>query len=153
MKKLSLLIVLFLTVNSFYAQNSAKEELEIFQSLFGMQKKQWVAQNLSLNSSEEADFWALYDEYESKRKEYGQQSFELLMKYVNQYGEINAINADEFMKKAISLRKKNEKLIDSYYKKIRKKTDPVVAMQFYQLESYISGVLRLKIMEEIYVKK
>jgi len=57
------------------------------------------------------------------------------------------------MKDAISLRKSSEKLIDSYYKKIKKKTDPVVAMQFYQIETYISNLIRSEILEELFVTK
>jgi hypothetical protein len=152
MKKISVIIIAFLFTLASYAQ-SQKEELDMLQSLFGMQKKEWVAQYIELNDTQKNDFWILYDEYETKRKEYGQKKFGLLMKYVNDYGEIKAANAESFMKDAISLRKNSEKLVDSYYKKIKKKTDPVVAMQFYQIENYISNLIRSELLEDLFVTK
>jgi hypothetical protein len=152
MKKISVLIIAFLFAGVTQAQTE-KEEVDMIQSLFGMQKKEWVAQYIEVNDTQKTDFWSLYNEYEIKRKELGQKKFNLLLNYVNDYGEIKAVDADRFMKDAISLRKSSEKLIDSYYKKIKKKTDPVVAMQFYQIETYISNLIRSEIMEELFVTK
>ncbi len=152
MKKISVLIIAFLFAGITQAQTE-KDEVAMIQSLFGMQKKEWVAKYIELNKNQETEFWSLYDEYENKRKEFGEKKFDLLLKYVDEYGEIKAENADIFMKDAISLRKKSEKLVDSYYKKIKKKTDPVVAMQFYQIETYISNLIRSEILEELFVTK
>jgi len=152
MKKISVLIIAFLFAGVTQAQTE-KEEVDMIQSLFGMQKKEWVAQYIEINDTQKTDFWSLYNEYEIKRKELGQKKFNLLLNYVNDYGEIKAVDADIFMKDAISLRKSSEKLIDSYYKKIKKKTDPVVAMQFYQIETYISNLIRSEILEELFVTK
>lgn len=75
------------------------------------------------------------------------------MNYVNDYGDVNPQDAEIFMSKALPLRKNTDKLIDSYYKKIKKKTDPVVALQFYQIEQYLSDLIRLELLEEIYITK
>ena len=48
---------------------------------------------------------------------------------------------------------KSDKLIDSYYKKVKTKTDPIVAMQFYQIENYLADVIRMELLEEIYTTK
>ena len=75
------------------------------------------------------------------------------MNYVNDYGDIQAQAAEIFMKKILPLRKDSDKLSDSYYKKIKKKTDPVVALQFYQIENYLADLIRLELLEEIYTTK
>ena len=152
MKKILLIIVTALFVTTGFSQTE-KEEVDMIQSLFGMQKKEWVSKYIELNSSQETEFWRLYDEYETKRKELGKKRFDLLLKYADDYGQIKAKDADIFMKNTISLRKKSEKLIDSYYKKIRKKTDAVVATQFYQIENYISNLIRSELLEELFVTK
>jgi hypothetical protein len=72
---------------------------------------------------------------------------------VDEYGKVSPANADTFMKEAIQLRNKNNSLLDSYYKKIKSRTDPVVAMQFYQIERYLSDLIRIEILEEIYTTK
>jgi len=38
-------------------------------------------------------------------------------------------------------------------KKIKKKTDAVVALQFYQIERYLLGIIQLELLEEIYATK
>ena len=98
-------------------------------------------------------FWLLYDEYEQKRQELGKERYRLLTTYVSEYGEVKAADADNFMKQAIPLRMKLDKLTDTYYKKVKSKTDPIVAMQFYQIENYLAEAIRMELLEEIYTTK
>ena len=153
MKKITLLIVTFLIVTIGYTQSSYQDEVQLIQSLYGMQKKELVSQFVELNDAQSTAFWALYDEYEVKRKELGKKKFELIFNYVNDYGQINAGDAAMFMKEVIPLRKKSDQLVDNYYNKIKNKTDPVVAVQFYQIENYLSDIVRLELLEELYITK
>jgi len=57
------------------------------------------------------------------------------------------------MKQVIPLRIKFDKLIDNYYKKIKTNLDPVVAMQFYQMENYLADSIKMELLEEIYTTK
>jgi hypothetical protein len=77
----------------------------------------------------------------------------LINKYVDDFGQVSATDADNFMREAIQLRIKSDNLRDSYFKKIKSRTDPVVAMQFYQIESYLSDLIRIEILEEIFTAK
>lgn len=153
MKKTTLFIVTFLFVTIGYAQSSYQDEVQLMQSLYGMQKKELVAQFVELNDSQSTEFWALYDEYEVKRKEIGKKKFELIFNYVNDYGQIKAEDANMFMKEAIPLRKKSDELVDHYYNKLKNKIDPVVAVQFYQIENYLSDIVRLELLGELYITK
>ena len=123
------------------------------QSLYGMEKRDIVAEFVELSDAQENEFWLLYDEYELKRQELGKERFTLLTRYVNEYGEVKPENADNFMKQVIPLRIKSDKLVDNYYKKIKSKTDPIVAMQFYQIENYLADAIKMELLEEIYTTK
>jgi len=123
------------------------------QSLYGMEKRDIVSEFIELNDSQEQEFWLLYDEYEEKRKDIGKERFRLLTSYVDDYGEVKPQDADNFMKQAIPLRIKSDKLVDNYYNKIKSRTDPIVAMQFYQIENYLADVIRMELLEEIYTTK
>lgn len=142
----ALLFFIGLSVN---AQNN-QDELQLMQSLYGMDKRDIVEEFVEVSEEQNADFWRLYDEYEIKRKELGKKRYELIQKYVNEYGEVNAADADNFMKMAIQLRIKMDNLRDSYYKKIKTRTSAVVGMQFYQIERYLSDLIRIELLEEIY---
>lgn len=145
----------FLIFSSAFFLNaqSNEDELQLMQSHYGMEKRDIVDEFLELGDTQTNEFWNLYDEYETKRKELGKKRFELVNKYVNEYGKVKPANADTFMKEAIQLRNKNNSLLDSYYKKIKSRTDPVVALQFYQIERYLSDLIRIEILEEIYTTK
>ncbi len=151
---LSSLLVIFLFAGgwSINAQSN-EDELQLMQSLYGMEKRDIVDEFVELSDAQSSEFWRLYDEYETKRKELGKRRFELVNKYVNEYGKVSPANADTFMTQAIQLRNKNNNLLDSYYKKLKSRTDPVVAMQFYQIERYLSDLIRIEILEEVYTTK
>lgn len=148
---LSLLFLCCLSVTGIAQDNP--DELQMMQSLYGMEKRAIVAESIELSDAEAGEFWALYDEYELKRQEIGKERFALLSNYVSDYGVLKPQDAEAFMKKAIPLRNKTNKLLDTYYKKVSAKTDPVVALQFYQIENYLTGAIRMEIMEEIYITK
>lgn len=130
-----------------------QDEVQLMQSLYGMEKRDIVAEFIELSDVQENVFWELYDEYEVKRKEIGKEKLRLLNAYVNDYGEVKPQDADKFMKQAIPLRIKSDKLMDTYYKKVKSNTDPIVAMQFYQIENYLSDAIRMELLEEIYTTK
>jgi len=152
MKPLLFLLVVFTFSIGMTGQGS-QDELQLMQSLYGMDKRDIVSEFIELNDSQEQEFWLLYDEYEEKRKDIGKERFRLLTSYVNDYGEVKPQDADNFMKQAIPLRIKSDKLVDNYYKKIKSRTDPIVAMQFYQIENYLAEVIRMELLEEIYTTK
>ncbi len=147
----TLLFIFFISFGIFAQSN--QDEIQLMQSLYGMEKRDIVAEFVELRETQESDFWALYDAYEIQRKELGKQRYALLLRYVNDYGEVKPQDADRFMNEAIPLRIKSDKLTDSYYKKIKAKTDPVVAMQFYQIENYLADAIRMELLEEIYINK
>jgi len=152
MKKL-LFIVLTLTYSITGFSQSFQDEVKLMQSIYGMDKKEIVAEFIELNSGQEEVFWKLYDEYEVKRKELGEKRFEIIWNYVNDYGEIKPEDAEMMMNESIPLRKRSDELVDTYYTKIKNKTDPVVAVQFYQIENYLSDLIRIKLLEEVFITK
>ena len=76
-----------------------------------------------------------------------------MQSFVDDYGQVKAEDADAFMKQAIPLRIKSDKLTDNYYKKVKSKTDPIVAMQFYQIENYLADAIKMELLEDIYTSK
>lgn len=142
----SALLMIFAFAETSKAQ-SAKEETDFIQSIFGMEKKAVVADFLQIENSN--PFWALYDEYETERKELGVKRWDALINYAENYDELTDDNYDEIIATMISLRKSNDKLADKYYKKIKKVSGAKVAAQFFQLEAYFLSQIRAAIMEEI----
>ena len=148
---LSFIIILFISFSNL--AQTTQDEVQLMQSLYGMEKRDIIGEFIELNESQENEFWKIYDEYELKRQEIGKERYRLLTSYVNDYGEVRPENADNFMKQVIPLRIKSDKLVDNYYKKIKSRTDPIVAMQFYQIENYLADAIKMELLEEIYTTK
>lgn len=146
--KFAFIIGLLLASSTLFAQSN-KEEIDLMQSVFGMQKKEMFSQFISLEGEKNDAFWALYDEYESKRKELGQNRIELIQKYAEQYNDLDDSSISKLISEAHSQKAKSDKLIYTYYNKIAKASGGKAGGQFYQIESYIANQIRVSIMESI----
>jgi len=148
MKKSILLFSLLMACFSVFSQSNL-EEIELYQSLFGMEKKVIVSSFISLEGEVSDAFWSQYDEYESARKANGQKRLELLSKYANSYLNLDDATTDALVSESMKITKEHTKLINKYYKSMKKVAGSKAAAQFFQLENYFHGVVRTSLMEEI----
>ncbi len=148
MKKV-VFIIAFVAFSSSVMAQSAQEEVDMLQSVFGMEKKAMVAEFIQLEGAQSDAFWTLYDEYEAKRKQLGQRRLALLEAYADTYDSMNDATAEAILKDMMSLQTATDKLISTYAKKIKKKVNVKSAAQFYQIEGYILSKIRATILENI----
>jgi hypothetical protein len=126
---------------------TAQEEVDMIQAAYGMDKKEMIAEFLML--SPDNPFWVTYDSYETERKELGKQRIALISNYASNYANLSDEEVDTYMKDVMSLKKSTDKLIDTYYKKVKKESGSKTAAQFYEIEYYILNELRLTILDNI----
>ena len=148
MKKIILLMAAMVLAVFTFAQ-SAKEEVDFVQAAFGMEKKAVVAAFVQPTEIQNDAFWRLYDEFEVARKENGKKRIELLGQYAMLYNSMTEEQAELWMKDVIKLSAATDKLIVTYYKKIKKATSPLVATQFYQIEEYILTAIRMEVLDGV----
>ena len=148
MKRVTLFLAALLTFVFVNAQSN-KEELDLMQAAFGMEKKAMVSEFVKVDPTQKDAFWKLYDEYETARKDLGKKRVDLLDKYAKEFDKLTNESMDIMMKETIDLQKKTDALLISYANKIKKVTNPIVAFQFYQVEGYILSGIRLSILEEL----
>ena len=147
MKNLFLLAFVFTTIFGF--SQSSMEEVDYYQSIFGMGKKQVVAELITLDPETKDAFWMLYDEYEVNRKELGKKRIALLETYAEKYNNMAPEELKKVMMESMSLNAEGEKLIKSYYKKIEKQVGGVAAAQFYHMEVYLMSEIRVAVFGNI----
>lgn len=148
MKKTLLTTLMAALISIAYSQSN-KEEVDLVQSVFGMEKKAMAAEFIKLEGAQKDAFWLAYDEYESKRKELGKKRIDLLNRYVSSYTSLDDASTDQIIKDVINLQGDTDKLVVTYYNKIKKGSGIKAAAQFYQFENYILSKIRAEIMEEI----
>lgn len=148
MKKLLLLSCFVLVITTAFSQSN-KEEIELYQSIFGMEKKDATSSFITLEGEKATAFWNLYDEYESARKINGQKRLKLLSKYAEQYLDLDDEKTDMLVSESIKINDEQNKLIKKYYKKIKKASGSKAAAQFIHLENYFQSMIRVTLLEEI----
>lgn len=148
MKK-TLLTTLMVASACFAFSQSNKEEVDLVQSVFGMEKKSMAAEFIKLEGAQKDAFWTAYDEYETKRKDLGKKRIDLLNRYASSYATLDDASTDQIIKDMMKLSDENDKLISSYYNKIKKGSGVKAAAQFFQFENYILSKIRSEIMENI----
>jgi len=148
MKK-TLLTTALLMFTCFGFAQSNKEEIDLVQAVFGKDKKAMVAEFIKLEGAQKDAFWLAYDEYETKRKDLGKKRIALLDKYATNYATLDDAGTDEIVNEMIKLQTETDKLIATYYTKIKKGSGVKAAAQFYQIEGYILSKIRTTIMENI----
>jgi hypothetical protein len=147
MKKILFIAALFISLTGFAQSN--KEDVDLIQSLYGKEKKTIVADFIKLEGVQKDAFWKLYDEYETQRKSLGQERVKLLERYASSYATLDDVSTDKLIKDMIALGGKTDKLIGTYYGKMKKEAGVKAAAQFVQLESYFLSVIRASIFENI----
>ena len=147
-KALFLTGVLFLAVAATFAQSN-KEEIELYQSVFGLEKKALVNEFVKLEGEAATAFWALYDEYETARKEGGQKRIALISKYSESYLDLDDETTDALVVESIKLKAAQAKLIKKYYNSIKKASGVKAAAQFYQLEGFFISIVNVALLEEM----
>lgn len=149
MKKILTIATIFIiTPGSIFAQSNI-EEVQYFQSIFGMEKKAIVAKFIKLDGPAKDAFWTIYDQYEVERKELGQKRLVLLNDYAQYYDKLDDEKVDEIINATIKQKGSSDKLVNKYYRQIRKASGAKAAGQFFQIENYFLSVIRLEILENI----
>ena len=140
--------VMVASISTVSAQ-SDKEEIELYQALFGMEKKAIVADFLKLDPVNDKMFWELYDQYETERKELGLRRIELIKQYVANYNSLTDEKIDGMVAQSIKFNGNLDKLIGQYYKKIKEASGSKVAGQFFQLENYFLSAIRTSLFSNL----
>lgn len=139
MKKLFFSILVGALSLGTHAQNA--NELEIFKSVFSIEKKAMLMDFLQLSDAEATAFWPIYEAYQKELNVLADRRIILISEYVNNYGAITAEEADAMMKESSEIIIKREKLRAKYYEKVKKATSSIRAAQFVQFERFVQNAI------------
>jgi len=148
MKKIILVAICAVFVVMTKAQTQT-EDLKYLQNMFGMEKKQVVAERMKISQADSDKFWKLYEEYELFRSEISDKRAENIQQYVKNYTNITPAKADELVKNTFVINDELNKLWQKTYKSMSKELTSVIAGQFIYLEMYFDALGRQKLAESI----
>jgi len=148
MKKALLLAftcILYFAVNA----QTLKDEIQIIQGLYGMEKQKAVEEAMNLSASEANVFWPLYEKYETERKKLGAERLTIIADYAANYVGLTGQKADELAQRIFKNDLAFDKLHRKYFNVIKKQVGALKAAQFMQIESYLQNSVRVAIANEL----
>ena len=140
--------LVFLTILSTAAQ-SIKNEVQILEGKYGIEKKQVIEQAMGLSVQEASDFWPIYEDYEDKRRVLGEERLFLIYDYVIAYPSLTGAKASEIVSRCFKNDEALAKLRKQYYKKVKKALSPLQASQFVQVEDHLENVVRIQMQNQL----
>ena len=146
----NLLSLAFILLVSLSASAQSQDDIEFFQSIWGMEKRAIVESYMdNLSTDEATTFWTEYEAYEVSRKELGQERVKILSEYAENYGSLNGETATDLIKRGAANNIAIQKLLKKTFKKMSKSMDAVKAAKFIQLENYFMIAIQMSIQESI----
>lgn len=146
-KNLLLAILCACTTVSFAQTSDAEAEALI--NLLGVQKREAVGQLVQVSGKDSVAFWKIYDDYQKVNKKTALQRIKLYEKTAIAYNNLTPAKADSLANQYFVNRSEQEKMLETYYKKVKTATNANVAFQFYQAELYLTTQIRAQIMMQI----
>jgi hypothetical protein len=156
------LILAFLTIGcllavSAWAQTtSAQPDEKNMQALVDMmrkdlrmQKQSVVDQAMGLEAAQKAQFWGVYDKYQTELNAIWDQRIANIKKYADNYLNMTDAVADELATKNIDLAQQTLSLRKKYYGLMKAALGARVATRFLQTEIMLGDVVELQIGSQI----
>jgi hypothetical protein len=148
MKKLILVAIIAVFAIASKAQSNT-EEINLMQSVYGMQKRDLIAKHMKLEAGQADLFWKMYDEYETARKEIGLKRVKNIELYAEKYEKLTNEDANALIKASMEVQKSFIALWEKTYKNMSKSISPVTAAQFIQAEMFFENMVRQELSMDI----
>ena len=149
MKKLLLVIIVLLSVNTVSYGGGLDVYIELLKSDMRTEKVAVITEALQLTSEESSAFWPIHREYELELSKIVDDRIELIKDYAQHYDNLTNEKAKELAKTVFELEKRRTKLKKKYFKKFEKAVSAVVAAKFIQIENQINLLVDLQIASEL----
>lgn len=144
-----LLTLLFLICSLGIQAQQYKEENDLIQNEWGLEKRELIKRYMDFKESEATAFWSIYDEYADKRKKLGNERLNLLRAYAGNFDNMSDDKAKRLTEDFFDNNMAIDKLQRKYFEKLSKAIAPMRAAQFIQFEKYLDTAIRYEIQTEL----
>jgi len=155
MKKVSILMLMAIALTALTGFNNTcsaqaeEDEVQLFQTMYGMEKRSLIEEAMELSDDQEKAFWPVYEQFEKERRTVGKDRIALIKEYMETYTNATDEQLDVIAKKALANESAFTKLESSYYDKMKKVTSSGVAFRWLQVERYLNTSIRAAIQDEL----
>lgn len=147
MKNVKFVLVVSLMVlglsKSFAQMN--KDEMQLVQSIWGMEKRAIITEYMKFTEAEITKFAPIYEEYAKAYQNLGAARLQIINEYATNFTSMTNEQADVLMQKYLKNNAEIDKLQLTYYNKIKKEISALRAAAWMQLEIYMQTMIRAEL--------
>ena len=122
-----------------HAQAELKERIAAAMVMIGDGAREVLEEELMLSDEQAAEFWPLYDQYASERREIGERYVRLVGAYLDRYqaGTLTDNDADIILNAFLSIEQDTLDLRKNYVDRFREILPGILVARFFQLENKV----------------
>jgi hypothetical protein len=135
------------------SDSTTDQDIQMLRSDLRGQKKQIVAQNLTLTPAEAEKFWPVYDQYSNEVSKLNDTRLALIKQYAASYDNMTDAQANSLIKQALDLDGSYVKLRQAWVPKFEKVISAKQTAAFFQIDRRLGLLMDLQLAANIPLAK
>jgi hypothetical protein len=125
------------------------QEIDLLRKDLRSRKKQVIAANMNLTSTEAEKFWPVYDEYTAETIKLNDKKYAFIKKYAQDYGHMTDQRAEEYVRGMVGLDQSAAELRLKFWPRFRQVVSARNTALFFQMDRRISFMIDLQLSSQI----
>jgi hypothetical protein len=117
------------------------------------EKRDVIAGTMGFTADEATKFWALYKDYEIKRRAIGDEQLALVKDYADHYEGMKDAKASDVLARYMSLEDKSLAAKRAFVRELQKVLSPRTVARYYQVENRLELLVNLELASQLPVIK
>lgn len=135
------------------SQSATDQDIQMLRSDLRGQKKQIVAENMTLTPAQAEKFWPVYDEYTQEVSKLNDTRLALIKQYAASYENMTDAQANSLIKQALNLDESYVKLRQTWVPKFEKVISAKQTAAFFQIDRRLGLLMDLQLASNIPLAK
>ena len=130
-------------------ERNTRAYIELLRTDIRKSKSQILGEVMRLDTDDSQKFWPIYKEFETELSKIGDQIVSVVRSYIENYGSMTDVMADELATKVLSIEQQRNGLKKKYYDRVKNSMGAVMAMRFLQVENQLERLVDLQLAAEL----
>jgi len=131
------------------AEKANEANVQLMRENIRAERKKIVAANLPLTADEATKFWPLYDRYIGETIKVNDARYALLKEYAQNYSNMTQAQADDYIKRSLSLDRDNAQLRLKYVPEFESVISHKKTAMFFQIDHRLGMMIELQLASQV----
>ena len=133
------------------SMDAHKEEIDLTRAVIKVQKKQIIAKNMILNSTERKEFWAVYRDYQDKMEAVNMRRVKIITDYADSVKNSNLTDekSQQMLDEYLSFERMRLITKQSFVDRFKKILPARKVARFFQIENKLEAIINFDLARQI----